>query len=123
MTAHAVKSVKLLYRCLSVLPAILMTSAVIPCLAQDGEDTTEVVLFEEKFEDTQFEDRGWYDSPSIIRTTAEHIAGSKYSSIWKWVYAGDITAAARGGRVLIEPVEGLTLSFHIKFSPHAFFNF
>ncbi|MBE9481233.1 MAG: hypothetical protein IMY69_06015, partial [Bacteroidetes bacterium] len=35
-----------------------------------------IILFQEDFEDTLFESRGWYDHLSGTITTAEHIEGS-----------------------------------------------
>ncbi|MEA2062143.1 MAG: hypothetical protein U9P14_00470 [Gemmatimonadota bacterium] len=79
-------------------------------------DSGETVLFEEKFEDYEFSSRGWYDNPQMEITPLEHIEGSLRSCEWRWDRAGDVGVQGRGGRVLFDPVEGVTLSFHIKHS-------
>jgi len=72
------------------------------------------VLFEELFEDTNWEARGWYDGPQMAITADEHIPGSGHACVWHWKKAGDIGIENRGGRVRFEPVTNLTLSFSIK---------
>lgn len=76
----------------------------------------ETVLVEEKFEDTDWASRGWYDSPNLEITSADHIQGSGHSCVWHWKNKGDTKPEAGHGRVLFSPVESVTLSFSIKFS-------
>ena len=61
------------------------------------------VLFEELFEDTDWESRGWYDSPGMQITADEHIPGSGHSCVWHWAKAGDVGPANRGARVQLRP--------------------
>jgi len=78
--------------------------------------TTETLLFEELFEDTNWTSRGWYDGPKMRITSSEHIPGSGHSCVWHWKEAGDITPEGGGARVLFAPVTSVTLSFYIKHS-------
>ena len=41
--------------------------------------TAAEILFEEKFEDTSFASRGWYDGPRGTLSDIEHLSGSDYS--------------------------------------------
>ncbi len=84
--------------------------------AEQTDRDTLTVLFEESFEDRDWTARGWYDNPGMKITGREHILDSGHSCIWHWKRAGDIHPEGRGARVLIPPVESVTLSFHIKHS-------
>jgi hypothetical protein len=52
-----------------------------------------------------------------MRITAdEHIPGSGHSCVWHWEKAKAISPAGSAARAKIEPVESVTLSFHMKHS-------
>jgi hypothetical protein len=88
-----------------------------PSAAQPAAEVpAERVLFEEPFEDTDWEARGWYDGPAMEITAAEHIEGSEHSCVWHWTGAGEISPAGRGARVHLEPVSSVTLSYYVKHS-------
>jgi len=72
--------------------------------------------FVEGFEDSNWDARGWYDSPDMLTTSLQHVSGSTKSCWWRWVNTGDVGVSGRGGRVLLEPSEGLTFSFMIRLS-------
>ncbi|MEW6751812.1 MAG: hypothetical protein AB1505_12665 [Candidatus Latescibacterota bacterium] len=74
------------------------------------------LLFEELFEDEEWEGRGWYDGPNMVTTAEEHIAGSTRSCVWHWARAGDTSPQGRGARARLRPVNEVTLTFHIKHS-------
>jgi hypothetical protein len=96
-----------------------LTTFVVPASADTAlVYSDEILLFEEGFEDTDFEARGWYDSPHMEITAAEHIVGSGHACQWHWVRAGDINTRGGGARVRLPPVEDVTLSFYIKHSPN-----
>ena len=76
----------------------------------------EVLLFEETFENTKWEARGWYDGPQMKITAEEHIPGSKHSCVWHWKKKGDIGPDGKGARVRLKPLTNVTLSFHMKHS-------
>ncbi len=86
----------------------------------DGQNpnavTQERILFEESYEDTDWESRGWYDVPRMRITSEEHIPGSSHSCVWHWKKRGDIGPEGGGARVLIDPVTSVTLSYYIKHS-------
>ena len=90
--------------------ALLLALAVTGC-AQEAP--TETVLFEEPFEDTNWESRGWYDGPKM-EITDEHADGGEHSCVWHWAKAGDIGPVGRGARVRLEPVDNVTFSFSMK---------
>jgi hypothetical protein len=72
------------------------------------------VLFEEPFEDTNWDSRGWYDGPHMEVTATEHAAGSSHACAWHWAKTGDVSPVGGGARVHLRPVTAVTLSFDIK---------
>ena len=85
--------------------------------AQSAPAASGKVLFDEPFEETNWESRGWYDSPRMELSDQEHLAGSTRSCVWHWLKKGDISPAGGGARAHIAPTESVTLSFSIKHSP------
>lgn len=79
--------------------------------AADGEP---VLLFEERFEDTDWAARGWYDGPHMEITDQEHLPGSDHACVWRWEKAGDVTPRGGGARARLTPVDDVVLEFHIK---------
>jgi hypothetical protein len=75
-----------------------------------------VLLFEEPFEDPNWEARGWYDSPRMQLTDQEHLPGSTRACVWHWARAGAVNTEGRGARLRLPPVESVTLEFSIKHS-------
>jgi hypothetical protein len=74
------------------------------------------VLFEERFEDTDFMARGWYDGSSATLSTDEHIDGS--ASSFECRYAPGTTGCEGGtpARHLFDPQTAVCLSFWVKYS-------
>lgn len=75
-----------------------------------------VLLFEEHFEDRNWEARGWYDSPRMPITDQEHVPGSAHACLWHWPEAGAVNIEGGGARLPLPPVESVTLEFYIKHS-------
>lgn len=73
------------------------------------------LLFEEPFEDTDFEGRGWYDNPNFLLTTAEHAPGSTQAAELHFAQ-GAMKPDLGFGRVLFEPTGSVYVSFYIKYS-------
>ncbi|MEA1996793.1 MAG: hypothetical protein U9N45_04115, partial [Gemmatimonadota bacterium] len=98
-------------------PLLILSAALLfwP-LAASRTYAQETVLLEESFEDTDFASRTWYDGGEMSIDYSTHIEGSGASGIFKWESAGDTSPSNRIGRAPIAPVEGLTLSFHVRFS-------
>lgn len=70
------------------------------CAAQTptAPDTVaQVLLFEEGFEDQNWEMRGWYDGPHMQITDQEHIPGSQHACVWHWAKAGAINTEGGAG--------------------------
>src|SRR6476660_2050798 len=44
----------------------------------------QVVFFEEKFEDTSFASRGWYDNTTVSLSSTEHTQESTSSAAYHW---------------------------------------
>lgn len=76
----------------------------------------ERVLFEEHFDDSDWESRGWYDGPRFETTDAERVGDSGRSCVWHWRKKGDISPSGGGARARIAPVTSVTLSYAIKHS-------
>lgn len=87
-----------------------------PAKPPGTEEPETTLLFEELFEDTDWASRGWYDSPHMQITDAEHIPGSSHSCAWHWAKEGDIGTEGGGARVHIDPVTNVIISFHMKHS-------
>ena len=85
------------------------------CFTFGTVEAGEVLLFEELFEDADWETRGWYDGPHMEITSEEHIEGSGHSCVWHWE-EGDVGAREGGGRVRLPPVDEVMLKFHMKHS-------
>jgi hypothetical protein len=73
------------------------------------------ILFEERFEDTDFASRGWYDGPSGTVSTAEHAEGN---GSFQCLFQPGATSCQGGkpARHPVTPTESVYLSFHIRFS-------
>ncbi len=101
-----------------ILAGCIIGFATVPAYGGGGSASVgrERLLFEERFEDTDWRSRGWYDGPRMRITADEHIPGSGHSCVWHWKKAGDISPEGGSARVLIEPVEEVTLSFSMKHS-------
>lgn len=97
-----------------LLPGLLVTAIALCTVADAG--VSETLLFEELFEDIDWDSRGWYDGPGMEITDSEHIPGSGHSCLWHWQKAGDVGITGKGARVLFTPVTSVTLSFSIKHS-------
>jgi len=83
-------------------------------LSVAGSGEGAVIFFEELFDNTNFNSRGWYDNLSTQISTTEHIPGSIASA----EYHFNIGATSPGGamRKLFPESESFYLSFYIKHS-------
>ena len=98
---------------------IILIAILLLAIPRKGDATPVTLfepLFEETFEDPNWESRGWYDSPRMEITADEHIAGSTHSCIWHWEKTGDVKPRGGGARVHLPPVDNVVLAFHIKHS-------
>ena len=57
----------------------------------------EILVFHEPFEDTNWEPRGWYDSPRMEITDEEKVEGER-ACVWHW-QKGATSPDGRGARV------------------------
>ena len=73
------------------------------------------ILFEEDFDNSDWASGGWYDEPGMITDGSVYSGESGSSTRFDWT-AGASSPATHGGRRLIDPVEGLTVSYDIRFS-------
>ncbi len=102
-------------------PCVMLVLTAFPSLvscarAQAPEEPPEeIVLFQESFEDADWEERGWYDGPHMEITDEEHTEGA-HACVWRWTGPGEVAPSGGGARVRLEPVENVTLSFRVKHS-------
>ena len=75
-----------------------------------------IILFQEDFEDTLFELRGWYDHLSGTITTAEHIEGSTACFECKFLQGESGCEGGTPGRHLFDETDEVYLSYHVKYS-------
>lgn len=76
------------------------------------------LLFAESFEDTGWSSRGWYDGPHMEIAEAADAPEGRRVNVWHWLRAGDRSPAGGGARVHLPPVDDVTLSLAIRFSPN-----
>ncbi len=74
------------------------------------------ILFQEAFEDTLFELRGWYDHLQGDITTLEHIEGSTSSLECLFLQGGTGPVGGTPGRHLFDETDEVYLSYHVKYS-------
>jgi hypothetical protein len=74
------------------------------------------VLFEEKFEDTNFTSRGWYDAPSGTLASTEHIDGSTRSFECEYLKGQQTCAGGTPGRHKFPETDIVYLSYYVKYS-------
>jgi len=74
------------------------------------------VLFQEKFDDSAFTSRGWYDGPAGTISTAEHASASTSSFQCAFVIGATSCSGGKPARHKITPTETVYLSFWLKFS-------
>jgi len=72
--------------------------------------------FVEGFENDDWASRGWYDGPSLETSSSAAAPEGQRACIWRWYNSGDALPGGKGGRVLLEPCEGITFSFSIRYS-------
>jgi hypothetical protein len=93
------------------------TSVPITMSATGGDTAT--LLFEERFEDTNFGARGWYDLPSggiTSLASAEHIAGSTKSLQVNFLQGGTSPSPRTAARHLFTPTDAVYLGYWVKHS-------
>jgi hypothetical protein len=75
-----------------------------------------IIFFEEKFEDTNFVSRGWYDNTTLYLSTTEHNPGSTKSAEYHW-QTGDTKPVSGGGmRKKFAESGEVYVSFWVKYS-------
>jgi hypothetical protein len=74
------------------------------------------ILFQEAFEDTLFELRGWYDHLQGEITTLEHIEGSTASLECRFLQGGTGPVGGTPGRHLFDETDEVYLSYYVKYS-------
>ena len=92
--------------------ATIAVATIVVCVSASAE----TLLFEELFEDTDWESRGWYDGPGMEITDTEHVGDSGHSCVWRWPNRGAIGPVGGGARVRLPPVTSVTLGYHVKHS-------
>lgn len=77
------------------------------------------VLFQEKFDDAHFEQRGWYDSTTLKLTSKEHIPGST-SSVEYHFLKGAKTPELSGDAIRrkFAETDAVYVSYYVKHSPN-----
>ena len=106
---------------LRLLSILFTTTAIFFLFAQFKDDdkkrgAKQIVFFEEKFEDTSFASRGWYDNTTVSLSSTEHISASANSGEYHWK-KGD-TKPVNGGalRKKFPETDEVYISFWIKYS-------
>jgi hypothetical protein len=91
------------------------TSSPVQVTVNNGT-TSGTVLFEEKFEDSNFSGRGWYDNAALALSSTEKITGSTKSAQFSFTKGG--TKPTSGGAIRKQFVEtdSVHVSYWIKYS-------
>ena len=74
------------------------------------------ILFEEKFEDSNFASRDWYDAPNGVLSATEHIPGSSSSFECRFLKGATGCAGGSPRRHLFTDSDSIYLSYYIKHS-------
>ena len=106
--------------CLRSLSILFTTTTIFFLFAQFKDDdkkrgAKQIVFFEEKFEDTSFASRGWYDNTIVSLSSTEHILASANSGEYHWK-KGD-TKPVNGGalRKKFPETDEVYISYWIKY--------
>ncbi len=73
-------------------------------------------LLEEKFEDSNFAARGWYDGSGPPLSSVEHIPGSNKSAEYHWTVGSTIPKNTGPFRRKFTPSEAVYVSYWVKYS-------
>jgi hypothetical protein len=81
----------------------------------NNSSTSGTVLFEENFEDSNLSGKGWYDNPSLVLSSSEHIPGSTKSA--EFSFASGATQPSSGGaiRKQFAETDSVYVSYWIKY--------
>ena len=74
------------------------------------------VLFQEGFEDANLAARGWYDNPSPLLSTTEHVTGSASSIEYKFLAGATTPTAGSALRHKFAASDSVYLSYYVKYS-------
>jgi hypothetical protein len=74
------------------------------------------VLFQESFEDNNFNSRGWYDGTGGALSSTEHSPGSAHSLQYHLLQGGSTPLSGTPGRHKFTPTETLYISYWVKYS-------
>lgn len=73
-------------------------------------------IFQEDFEDTNFESRGWFDSTDAILSTSEHIIGSTASAQFTYNSGDTSPTNGRTMRMSFAATDEIYISYYVKYS-------
>ncbi len=74
------------------------------------------ILFEEKFEDGNLRDRGWYDNTNPVLSTSHASPGSTRSLEFRFTAGSNIPDRGSAMRKKFAPSESVYLSYYVKYS-------
>lgn len=77
---------------------------------------TEIKLFEEAFDDTNFASRGWYDNTNLTISTSEHISGSLGSVEFRFTEGGTAPISGPAIRKKFTETDSIYVSYYVKYS-------
>lgn len=72
-------------------------------------------LFQESFEDANLSSRGWYDNPTPLLSTAEHVADSVRSIEYRFNAGSTTPTAGSALRKKFTPTDSVYLSYYVKY--------
>jgi hypothetical protein len=81
--------------------------------ADDGPCSS--ILFEEKFDDTDFSFRGWYDNTNLKLSYTEHIPGSKGSAEFQYNQGSKTPSSGSAIRKKFRETESLDVKYYVKY--------
>src|SRR2546426_641592 len=108
---------------------LLPAAAILACTAGDqavsgptqpsflsSASNPSTILFQETFADTAFAARGWYDNPSMVTTTAQHIPGSTAALEAHFPIGATTPTWGGAARHLFPATPTLYVSYWVKYS-------
>lgn len=79
-------------------------------------DASSASLFTEKFDDTSFSSRGWYDNTSLQISTSEHISGSSASAEFRFLQGATKPTSGGSIRKKFTDSDAVYISYYVKYS-------
>ena len=112
---HVIRCLVLSHVCIAIAAADTSLSVGAAGAATRAQ-ASPVTYLEERFEDTNFAARGWYDGNGFVLSSAEHIPGSTRSAEFRWLRGARTPGSGGGVRRKFTASDSVYVSYWVKYS-------